>query len=525
MSTLGGNAMFKKEKDISSLKYQLVGIIVMIVAIIITAFMIIISVVANNMIHKSYNNMSVAQTLLIDRKDQTIMSYKDANKLHTKLTNQDSDAFLSKVADRLKGKDYGTSLIDENITSIKEIEGTDLILVSYIDQKEAAKASKSLKIVMGVGSFITIILLGICLKYVVSMMISCMEYGMKAIEIMTDGDFTMQVELTKKDKNDRIKQKLSVFIEKMRTLLQEIKTTATKIRGQAKVSYNVAQKMLDTASTQATAMNELNSTVNQLTESISEIAGHATELANIVSGTKTQSINASGKMANTVEITEVGRQDMQALSKSMTITDESIKQLEVDINKVGKASNEIKGIITLIGEIAEETNLLSLNAAIEAARAGDSGKGFAVVATEIRKLASNCAESVERITNIIGQMNKLVDQTVKQVGESVHLINESGTLIGRTEQTFQSIYGNIEEANAMLNGIDKQITGIDEIAMNLAAISEQQAASSQEIASTSEDMTSQANEFAENSKHVTKNAQILTDMSNQLEEKIKIFKI
>lgn len=517
--------MLEKKKDISSLKYQLVRSIVIIVVFIVTAFMSVAFIVSNNMIHKTYNKMGAAQTLLIDSKDQTIIGYKAANKLHTKLTKWDSDTFLSKVAAQLESKDYGTGLIEENITSIKEIEGTDFILVSYIDGKEASEEAKSLKIAMFLGCLVTIILLGICLRYIVSIIIRRMEYAMNTIEIMTDGDFTMNVELTKKDKKDNIKQKLGVFIKKMRNLLQEIKITTTKIKGQAKVSYNVAQKMLDTASTQATAMNELNSTVNQLTESISEIAGHATELANIVSGTKTQSINASGKMANTVEITEVGRQDMQALSKSMTITDESIKQLEVDINKVGKASNEIKGIITLIGEIAEETNLLSLNAAIEAARAGDSGKGFAVVATEIRKLASNCAESVERITNIIGQMNNLVDQTVKQVGESVHLINESGTLIGRTEQTFQSIYGNIEEANAMLNGIDKQITGIDEIAMNLAAISEQQAASAQEIASTSEDMTSQANEFAENSKHVTKNAQILTDMSNQLEEKIKIFKI
>lgn len=517
--------MLEKKKKISSLRRQLVGSILIIVTVIVTILVIFAFRLSYKVIHKSYTKMGTAQTLLIDSKDQTIISYEDANKLHTKLTNEDSDAFLSAVAEKLNNKDYGSDIIAGNMTSFKEIKGTDFILVSYIAKKEAFADTNILRIQMIISSTITILLLALCLQYVISIVVSRMEYALNTIEVMTDGDFTMEIECTEKDKKDNMKQKLSIFIQKMRTLLQEIKVTAGKIRGQAKASHNVAQKMLETASTQASAMNELNTTVNQLTESISEIAGHATQLANIVNGTKSQSINANEKMANTVRVAEVGRQDMQALSQSMVTTDQSIKQLELDINKVGNASNEIKSIITLIGEIAEETNLLSLNAAIEAARAGETGRGFAVVATEIRKLASNSADSVGRITNIIGQMNTLVNQAVKQVGESVSLINESGTLINRTEETFKSIYSNIEEAGEMLSGIDTQITSIDEIAMNLAAISEQQAASSQEIASTSEDMTNQANQFAENSKHVTKNAEILTEMSNQLEEKIKIFKI
>lgn len=517
--------MLKKEKKISSLQRRLVTHIFIMVTIIVTLLVVCALQMSYRVINNSFNKMRTAETLLIDSKDQTIISYKDSSKTNTKLTNEDSDAFLSAVAEKINNKDYGLCTIAGNLTTFKEVEGTDFILVNYIAKKEAVAATNRLRIQMIIASTITILLLAICLRYIINLVVSHIEYALHTIEVMSEGDFTVEVECDEKDQKEGIKQKLGTFIHKMRTMLQEIKLTANKIRGQAKASHNVAQKMLETASTQAIAMNELNTTVNQLTESISEIAGHATELANIVNGTKVQSINANEKMTNTVKVAEVGRQDMQALSHSMVTTDQSIKQLEEDINKVGNASNEIKGIITLIGEIAEETNLLSLNAAIEAARAGESGRGFAVVATEIRKLASTCGDSAQRIANIIGQMNTLVDRAVKQVGESVSLINESGSLIGRTEETFQSIYSNIAEANKMLNGIDTQITGIDEIAMNLAAISEQQAASSQEIASTSEDMTNQANQFTENSKHVTKNAEVLTEMSNQLEEKIKIFKI
>lgn len=126
------------------------------------------------------------------------------------------------------------------------------------------------------------------------------------------------------------------------------------------------------------------------------------------------------KMQETVAVSEKGRKDMERVGEALSNIEVSIHNLEEAVNKVGTASGEIVQIIKLIGDIADETNLLSLNASIEAARAGEAGRGFAVVAAEIGTLAKNSADSVAHITELITEINNLVEDAVRQ--ETVHRI-------------------------------------------------------------------------------------------------------
>lgn len=107
---------------------------------------------------------------------------------------------------------------------------------------------------------------------------------------------------------------------------------------------------------------------------------------------------------------------MQNVGAAMQSINESVMKLQMAIDKVGKASEEITNITGVISEIADETNLLSLNASIEAARAGEAGRGFAVVATEIGKLAQTSSNSVHDIESLISEINALVKDAVSQAG-------------------------------------------------------------------------------------------------------------
>lgn len=230
-------------------------------------------------------------------------------------------------------------------------------------------------------------------------------------------------------------------------------------------------------------------------------------------------------MQETVSVSKKGRQDMEYVGKALGDIQTSIQNLEQAVNKVGIASNEIVEIVQLIGNIADETNLLSLNASIEAARAGEAGKGFAVVASEIGNLANSSADSVAHISKLIDEVRDLVDDAVKQAGNSAEDINESSVLIHSAIDTFENIYANIAETSDLIEHMIEKINQVDQVATNVAAISQEQAASTEEILATSETMLQQAKGIAENSKQVADESKSLTVSSEELSQQVKKFRI
>lgn len=171
-------------------------------------------------------------------------------------------------------------------------------------------------------------------------------------------------------------------------------------------------------------------------------------------------------MRTTVEVSEKGKADMESVGNALHNIEISIHNLEEAVDKVGTASGEIVDIIKLIGDIAEETNLLSLNASIEAARAGEAGRGFAVVASQIGVLAKNSADSVAHITSLINEINGLVDDAVKQAGSSASDIESSADLIHTAVDTFDQIFQNIQETSHLIEGVVEKINQVDQVATN-----------------------------------------------------------
>ena len=230
-------------------------------------------------------------------------------------------------------------------------------------------------------------------------------------------------------------------------------------------------------------------------------------------------------MQETVTVSRQGKDDLQRVSSAMETIHVSMQKLQQSIDEVGKASVEITNITEIIGNIADQTSLLSLNASIEAARAGDAGRGFAVVATEIGQLANTSAEAVHNIEGLISQINNLVGDTVKQTDESVKNIDHSSNLVEDTLRTFDAIFNNIDQVSMLVREMIQKVEKVDEVATNVAAISEEQAASSEEILATSESMVRQVDNITGNSKSVSTSANELTSSAEELYEQVARFKI
>ena len=473
----------------------------------------------------SFIEMNDAEAFLVDKTSGVILANRDSSLISQTLGAEGQSHFYQLTAEKAAEKDYNFATLDGNMTVFQEVDGTNWLLISYIPTSIVLSDLTQLRNIMIVISVICIALLCVLIERVTHVVIKPVKEMTRVITAMTSGDFTVSIKTKGNDEIAVMSQSVGKFIASMKQMISEMGNVSGKLKNQADSSKGVSGEMSSAAGIQSQSMSELNATVDQLSVSVNEIAENATQLAGVAADTKSDSDMVESKMQETVAVSEKGRKDMERVGEALSNIEVSIHNLEEAVNKVGTASGEIVQIIKLIGDIADETNLLSLNASIEAARAGEAGRGFAVVATEIGTLAKNSADSVAHITELITEINNLVEDAVRQAGNSAQDISGSAELIHTAVDTFDTIFKNIQETSALIGNVVDKINQVDQVATNVAAISGEQAASSDEILATSESMLQQAKNISKNSDQVEQEADNLAVSADQLADQVKQFRI
>ena len=370
---------------------------------------------------------------------------------------------------------------------------------------------------------ITVLTIG-WIAFFVSRMTAPIKGLTNVLSAVADGDFTAELPEKGNDEIAVMSRGMNEFLAIMREVISDITDISNQLNSLSGSSKDVAGTLTDASETQAESMGDMQVTLDQIANAIQELASHATTLATVVDNTNQSGSVANEKMNQTVQIAEKGRNDMEEVAKKMDEIVESMNELNLAVTEVGTSTQEINSIVKLIGDIASQTNLLSLNAAIEAARAGEAGRGFSVVADEIGKLAEMSSTSAKQISKIIAGVTKQVDTMVLRTTESVGYIQENSAQITTSYEIFETIYQDISTTGHMLSDIVDQLQQVDDVATNIAALAEEQSASTEEILASTLMLSENSLQIAEDSKQVAQSAESVSDAAFTLGEHMRRFK-
>lgn len=472
----------------------------------------------------SFVKMENAEAFLVNSNDNTILASRDKTMISKKMDELDN-IFMKDIASKISREEMNLAEIDGNITVFQEISGTDWVLVSYVPAATVYRDLNGIRNIMILFGVVSVLALTVLIERIVHVVIHPVRGLTEVIRNMTGGNFTPYKAVKSSDEIGIMSRCVEQFIVTMRGMLASIDDVSHTLHDQADNSKKVSGQMFDASKKQNQSMKDLNMTVEQLSVSVNEIAQSATTLASLVAETKEDGDGMNDRMKETVSISQKGKEVMQDVDTAMQSIDNSVRQLQHAIDEVGSVSGEITNITRVIGDIADETNLLSLNASIEAARAGAAGKGFTVVASEIGKLAQTSMESVKHIDTLVLEIQTLIGDVIEQANSSVENINNSSALIGNAVTTYDSIFENIVVVGELAQQMIQKVDQVEDVARNVAAISEEQAASSQEILGSSDILVEQADGLMTNSEIVAKESKELTTSAEALETQIRMFQV
>lgn len=311
---------------------------------------------------------------------------------------------------------------------------------------------------------------------------------------LAEGDLTVKATVTE-DMTGAIADSINFAVEQLRSLVQTITDTSVQVAASAQETQATAMHLAEAAEHQAQEINSASSRISEIAASINQVSRNSAESADVAQ----RSVQIATKGAGVVRQTIAGMDSIR----------DQIQETSKRIKRLGESSQEIGSIVELINDISEQTNILALNAAIQAASAGEAGRGFAVVADEVQRLAERASNATKRIETLVqtiqSDTNEAVssmEQTTSEVVAGARLAEDAGTALGEIEKVssdlsnlIQGISSAAQQQSSAASNITATMNTIQSITAQTSQGANQTAASIGNLAQLAADLRRSVADF------------------------------
>lgn len=474
---------------------------------------------------KKVNLHGMGYAFLADSKG-TIIAHPDS-KLVTKnvvdipgLKNLGQEMLASKQGSKVYEFDGERKLIIYN-----KIPSTGWLMAITVPEAEAYRQLSELRTKYIIVVLSTLLLVaGFALWFANKLAKPMAELTVNA-QKMAEGDLTVKSAVSGKDEVARLATAFNRMSGNLRGLIKHIGESAQTVDKAARDMQSSSREAGQVTEQIATTVNDLAQGAGAQAESMQKGAGMVRDIGNSVEIISQNTDNSARRAQGAQSAVEQGYQAVVHQSELMIKSREATQNVGQAITALADKSKMIGQIVEVIGNIAGQTNLLALNAAIEAARAGEQGRGFAVVADEVRKLAEQTAHSTQEIAKLVQDIQQGTDQAVREMQSSEVIIGQQAKAVDQTETYFNQIKEYVAQISsqiqqiaaevAQLSGKAADVTGVIN---DVAAVAEESAAATEEVAAATEEQTSAVETIAQQ-------ADKLAAEAKELERQIAGFKI
>lgn len=386
--------------------------------------------------------------------------------------------------------------VDQAINMLIEINSSAEGIVSRAVQntKNALTTSRSNLIIVAVISLLVAFIVAFSVAVSIR---KPLQSILKVLTAVTDGDMTQQVAYSSKNEFGQLAEQVNILVKQMRSILSELAEASHKLTNLAKLNQSTMDKSKHELDNQRHETASVAAAMTEMEQSVREVANAAHSTLEQVNQVEQASNTGREVMAHNISTTH------QLSSK--------IQDSSTVIAEVGNLSNNIGGILDVIRGIAAQTNLLALNAAIEAARAGEQGRGFAVVADEVRDLA-------QKTTNSTTEIQSMIENLQASAAKAVEVMSECST-------EMEASIAQSSDANGAMEEIQGIITLISDMSSQIAAAAEEQQATSAEIANNLNRISDISDVNYQGIEELASTGHVLEELANNQDKLVTRFKL